>query len=332
MGRTKSRKLPVDVLKIIACFCVLLLHTCPPENHWFAQQPLYLLGVFGIPLFFMVNGYLLYSKELNCKYMSKKIVHNVRLVLCWSIPLTMLVSIKNFRGGVELIYGIVQGRGLLFHFWFLFALVIIHAIVFLLNLICQKFRKKAIQEVLSGKTLAFTIASIFAVHVVNVLIYNNYSLTIREIVIPPLRVITNLGYFFLGMHLAKHRFKKDGLMSAVLIFVFFLSAISVILLDNYVYSFTWASNYYNTLVVITGSISLFVALLKLNLKREKTIEMFVQFTMPIYILHPFLIKVIGGIFRVNGMYYSALCFLAVIIGVPIITLIFRKVRLSFLID
>ena len=98
MGRTKSRKLPVDVLKIIACFCVLLLHTCPPENHWFAQQPLYLLGVFGIPLFFMVNGYLLYSKELNCKYMSKKIVHNVRLVLCWSIPLTMLVSIKNFRG------------------------------------------------------------------------------------------------------------------------------------------------------------------------------------------------------------------------------------------
>mgnify|MGYP000580179921 CR=1 FL=1 len=63
----KIRNTNLDLLKIMACIGVVLLHTTMPGfketricNY---SSYLYYLGTYSIPLFFMVNGYLMLGKS-----------------------------------------------------------------------------------------------------------------------------------------------------------------------------------------------------------------------------------------------------------------------------
>lgn len=63
----KYRNINLDLLKVLACVGVVLLHTAmggfKETDSWNFSTYLYYLGTYSIPLFFMVNGYLLLGKR-----------------------------------------------------------------------------------------------------------------------------------------------------------------------------------------------------------------------------------------------------------------------------
>ena len=75
----------LDLIKVIACFLVVTLHTVRDgldEGRNNIGLILFDLGVFAIPLFFMVNGYLQLRKEkVSYKYCFKKIIRIFIIVL-----------------------------------------------------------------------------------------------------------------------------------------------------------------------------------------------------------------------------------------------------------
>ena len=86
----------LDCIKIIAFFLVVTLHTVRAgltEGRNNIGLILFYLGVFAIPLFFMVNGYLQLRKEkISYKYCLKKIIRIFIIVLIWNF----LYEIINF--------------------------------------------------------------------------------------------------------------------------------------------------------------------------------------------------------------------------------------------
>lgn len=63
----KFKDINLDLLKVIACVGVVLLHTemggFKETGSWNFSTYLYYLGTYSIPLFFIVNGYLLLGKK-----------------------------------------------------------------------------------------------------------------------------------------------------------------------------------------------------------------------------------------------------------------------------
>ena len=57
----KIRNINLDLIKVLACIGVVLLHTTmggfKETGSWNLLTYLYYLGTYSIPLFFMVNGY-----------------------------------------------------------------------------------------------------------------------------------------------------------------------------------------------------------------------------------------------------------------------------------
>ena len=57
-----------------------------------------------------------------------------------------------------------------------------------------------------------------------------------------------------------------------------------------------------------------------------------QYTMPIYLMHPFITKIVGAVLDLTGIYYSLINLPAIIVVVPIITIFLKKIKLVFLLE
>ena len=78
----KIRRYDIDLLKFIACVMVVILHGIEPGGG--IQQIIYLLGSFGIPLFFVVNGYLLSQKYMTLNLQMRSFV-NILNLCCFGL-------------------------------------------------------------------------------------------------------------------------------------------------------------------------------------------------------------------------------------------------------
>ncbi len=86
----KNRNISLDLLKVLACIGVVLLHTTmggfKETGSWNLLAYLYYLGTYSIPLFFMVNGYLLLGKrEITYPYILQKVKWILITVSSWNI-------------------------------------------------------------------------------------------------------------------------------------------------------------------------------------------------------------------------------------------------------
>ena len=84
----KTRNINLDLIKVLACIGVVLLHTTmigfKDTGSWNLLAYLYYLGTYSIPLFFMVNGYLLLGKkEITYPYILQKVKWILITVSSW---------------------------------------------------------------------------------------------------------------------------------------------------------------------------------------------------------------------------------------------------------
>lgn len=75
MGTT-NRIRWIDNVKLLSAFMIVILHVFDNST----STGGYLLGTFGIPLFFMVNGYLLCNREFSWEYIVRKVSRLLRFM------------------------------------------------------------------------------------------------------------------------------------------------------------------------------------------------------------------------------------------------------------
>lgn len=160
----------------------------------YIQQCLYLLGTFGIPLFLAVNGYLMYDRKITPSYFKKKFVRYFRLIFLWSVIIGTLESIVERKFMlIETFTGAWLGRGRLFHFWFITALLLLLAVCCIVNVLIKRTGHE-IQQFVSGKTILIIVLLMSVSFFADGFIIFKYETSIRDVVSAPLRLITNGGF------------------------------------------------------------------------------------------------------------------------------------------
>ncbi len=122
-----ERNLSLDVIKCLACIGVVGLHSVGMINYTIY----YLCGI-SVPFFFMVNGYLMFSKEsLTYSYAARKIFYLLRIVVCWNILILIPVLIlrHKFMNPFSLCAKSLFQQGYLWHFWFFGSLILLYLIL-----------------------------------------------------------------------------------------------------------------------------------------------------------------------------------------------------------
>lgn len=121
----KNRNISLDLLKVLACIGVVLLHTTmggfKETGSWNLLAYLYYLGTYSIPLFFMVNGYLLLGKrEITYPYILQKVKWILITVSSWNIIVWLFKRDFAFNPIKKIVGSLLKKRVFLsvLVFWF----------------------------------------------------------------------------------------------------------------------------------------------------------------------------------------------------------------------
>ena len=119
-----DRDISLDAIKLVACIFVCTLHTIgmfmSESSDFHLSYLLFYMSGIAVPLFFMVNGFLLAPKDGGMKYYYRKIFNIVKIggviTFIFDIPKQACSSLF-FQGGVFPV------------FWFLGSLIFIYALM-----------------------------------------------------------------------------------------------------------------------------------------------------------------------------------------------------------
>lgn len=204
----KNRVYYLDMLKIIACFAVVMIHTTAENwytqeitTHWLINNAYNAMSKWAVPLFVMVSGALFLSKDIPLKKLfTKYILKMLILLFVWgmlywcfaakSISIEVLIdSLKKILSGK--VYS---------HLWYLFMLIGLY----LITPIIRGFVKNADRTV-----LFYSIFLLFAIQVILPYFTSDIaslSTFIKAFKISPLSEY--LLYYLAGYYISSFEIKK----------------------------------------------------------------------------------------------------------------------------
>lgn len=287
----KYRNINLDLLKVLACVGVVLLHTTmggfKETGSWNLLTYLYYLGTYSIPLFFMVNGYLLLGKrEITYSYILQKVKWVLITVSSWTF-IVWLFKRDFTENLIKKIVGSLIQKGYFFQFWFFGSLILIY--------LCLPVLKK----ILNSKRRYFYILSLLAViglifELTNIVL----QMPIQTYVIQTFRLWTWFFYYLLGGYIAqftmeelKSRFKNW--MKIVSILLLLISPIILFFIAKTTYHNLFAEYFYDSIFVKVISLGTFLTVLTFDLNTDKNrwIIYLSNQTMGVFIIHTYVMKV-----------------------------------------
>ena len=280
----KERDLRIDLAKIIATAMVVILHVVENTGGGYAQQCLYLLGTFGIPLFLTVNGYLMWDREISPSYLKKKFVRYFRFILLWSVIVGAAESVMERRlAFFDVFVGAWLGKGRLYHLWFITTILLILGLDCLFSRISRQHEVR--RRLLSTKWMITLVILMNALFIINTFFF--YT---GDVVIAPFRLLTNGGFYLLGMYLHSRNItlKTRNLIAVSIAGYVAICVLSVTL------SIKWASAMYASIFCVAGVLSITVFCLQLKVT-DHPFWRIVHFVAPasigIWVTHPFAVAV-----------------------------------------
>lgn len=287
----KTRNINLDLLKVIACVGVVLLHTemdgFKETGSWNFSTYLYYLGTYAIPLFFMVNGYLLLGKkEITYSYILQKVKWILITVLSWTLIVWLFKRDFSVNPIKKLIGSLVQ-KGYFFQFWFFGALILIY--------ICLPVLKQFLN---SKRSYLYFLSVLLVIGLIFELTDIVLQMPIQTYVIQTFRLWTWLFYYILGGFIAqfdkntiKNGFKRWMKVIAVLLLL--VSPFILFFIAKTTYHNFFAEYFYDILLVKVVSVGIFLTIfsLVLNENSNKWIIYLSNQTMGIFIIHTYIMKV-----------------------------------------
>lgn len=287
----KYRNINLDLLKVLACVGVILLHTAmggfKETGSWNFSTYLYYLGTYSIPLFFMVNGYLLLGKrEITYSYILQKVKWILITVSSWS-AIVWLFKRDFTANPIKKIIGSLIQKGYFFQFWFFGALILIY--------ICLPILKKFLN---SKRSYLYILSILLVIGLIFELTNIVLQMPIQTYVLQTFRLWTWLFYYILGGFIAqfdidtiKNRFKRW--MKVVVVLLFLISPLILFFIAKTAYHNLFAEYFYDILFVKVVSLGIFLTILTLTLneKRNEWIVSLSNQTMGVFIIHTYIMKV-----------------------------------------
>jgi putative acetyl transferase len=287
----KYRNINLDLLKVLACVGVVLLHTAmvgfEKTGSWNFLTYLYYLGTYSIPLFFMVNGYLLLGKrEITYSYVLQKIKWILITVSSWTF-IVWLFKRDFTENLIKKIVGSLIQRGYFFQFWFFGTLMLIY--------LCLPILKKFLN---SKKSYLYSLSLLVVIGLIFELANIVFQMPAQTYVIQTFRLWTWFFYYLLGGFIAQ--FNKDIIknrfkiwMKVVTVLLLLISPSILFFLAKTTYHNLFAEYFYDILFVKVVSLGIFLTILTLTLneKRSGCIVSLSNQTMGVFIIHTYIMKV-----------------------------------------
>ena len=185
-----TRNQSIDLIKVIAMFGVIVLHTTLHFHldNTIIGHVLFSMAGISMPLFFMVSGYLMLNKGRNYRYLLKKCVSILWFVLIITFLLDILILRTDFtlqNWFIDFISSFIH-RGRFGVFWYFGAIIILYLAVPLLDNLRNKSIK--IYSIFIGGFLL--LGSIMQ----DMNITNNFETNILQ----PFRIWYWISYFMIG--------------------------------------------------------------------------------------------------------------------------------------
>lgn len=294
-----KRNSNLDLIKCIACLGVVGLHSIGMINY-----TIYYLCDAAVPLFFMVNGYLMFSKEkIEYSYAFQKISSLLKIVVLWNllIALPVLIFRRKFVNPIRLCIDSLFQKGYLWHFWFFGALMIIYLILPLLHRLLRHTPSlyKIICVILMLICITFSLLSI----------RRGYS--IQMFVPQPLRLWTWLFFFLFGGLCTNATFHLPINLHAALTLLFtVISNTAQKKIGLYLINNRLADLFYDNITSILFYVTLFTFLLRIPIKNIFIcfITFLSSLTMGIFIIHPILLFGITGFYAPTDTFSGVMFF------------------------
>ena len=309
----KEKNYSISLLKILSCFAVLALHTQRNYNLMIVHNPiLYYFSRYAIPIFFMVNGFLILSKERANDYYIKKIKSIIIFIIIWSLILGILKKSNPF----DILLKSMLSEGTLSIFWFFWALIIIYTFNMIIRkIIHNKNNKKNILLIFFVFFIICLVVDIFQ------FIYFRKTGIFFKICIPQtFRIWTWIMYFYLGGIINKIIRACKNIKFLLIFLIFIVLSILSVILQYYLFcvlSNKINSEYiYDNIIIILWSISLFLLINRIKINRnalKKVITFVEDKTTGVYPIHILFIKVFNLTYHTNGWLYSTIIWVMLIL-------------------
>ena len=300
----KTRNINLDLIKVLACIGVVLLHTTmigfKDTGSWNLLAYLYYLGTYSIPLFFMVNGYLLLGKRnITYSYILEKVKWILITVSSWNTIVWLLK--RDFAvNPVKKIIGSMVQKGYFFQFWFFGALILIY--------LCLPVLKKFLN---SKRSYLYILSLLISIGLIFELTNIIIQTPLQSYVIQTFRLWTWFFYYILGGLIAQFdkEFIKNGFkrwMKIVAVLLLLITPVILFFLAKTIYHNLFAEYFYDILFVKIVSLGIFLTVLTLSLEENKSkwIVTLSNQTMGVFIVHTYVIKVLEKLlgFSYTGAY------------------------------
>lgn len=295
----KYRNINLDILKVLACVGVVLLHTTmggfKEAGSWNLLTYLYYLGTYSIPLFFMVNGYLLLGKrEITYSYILQKVKWILITVSSWTF-IVWLFKRDFTENLIKKIVGSLIQKGYFFQFWFFGALILIY--------ICLPILKKFLN---SRRSYLYILSVLLVIGLIFELTNIVLQMPVQTYVIQTFRLWTWFFYYVLGGYIAQFTMKElksrfKNWMKIVSILLFLISPLILFFIAKTAYHNLFAEYFYDTLFVKVSTLGIFLTILTLTLNenRNEWIVSLSNQTMGVFIIHTYIMKVWEKLFGFN---------------------------------
>lgn len=235
---TDKRIYYLDVLKIISCIAVVIIHCTAVGFYemnmhsigWIFTVIFNLLSRFAVPVFVMVSGALFLNENKKCdikKLYTKNILHLVIIYIIW----TLIYSIYNvFNKQVDVtIINVIKDSVIksYYHLWFIPMLIGLYVLIPVIKPITKD--RRIVEYFLIIFTLLYVIP--YTIGLFNFPYSEYIGKILSRIQLP---MLSYLGYFVLGHYL--HTYKFSNKIKKI-IYVLGCFAIIISILGTVLYSF-----------------------------------------------------------------------------------------------
>lgn len=335
----------LDILRVLACVAVILLHT----NARYVEQDFNSLNfIFGnffvgisriaVPTFLMISGSLLLDEGYNNtnEKDKKRIVKMLKFLVFWSVFYSLVynVAIPLFKGrDVDIIYTIemiIKGH---YHLWFVYMMIGIYLILPLLRLWIKKENIKYVKYYL---ILSFVFGFVLPQIIEVGLLFTDFFAHLQHVL--TIANMSHVGgfvfYFVLGWYLNNTEFKNNKIFYLAGMMALIFSIIFSIMLSLY---FNRKVSIYGnmTMNVVMFNIGFYLYVKNMDLKLQKKpklkwiIDLISEHSLGIYAVHALIntivirivTKVVGNFSLIN----VPICLIMVLVISLIITIIIKKI-------
>lgn len=274
---TKSRNISVDLIKIIAMIMVVRMHIGLNHNLAHFTPFSFIFGLLcpAVPLFFMVSGYLMQGKMPDYQYIFRKIGKILRYVYI-IIPIScVLTGIFEHHPRPHSLWTWIIGGGNMWQFWYFASIIMVY--------LCAPYLCKIVASARAHIHIAVMLLICAIVTIANV----EFSFE-QQYIQQTFRLYYWVFYFMLGAYIKQngHSQKINWLWVLIMMggsVVFIRPSLSPLF-----------DNLYGSVVCASYAYCIFCACLNTSIKESKAISLLSSLFLPIYTLHPFVIKWVGN--------------------------------------